>query len=141
MPEPKLEYTEYQSVLNLLNESSDTSYISDKGNTYGMQDNVYQELMKKEGKTLDTINNVIKYYKDNDYKNKEFVTMNFWEVLIRFNDIWLEMWDDVTSTAITGNINDTISFGSIIMKNDRPIYIGILIIIISIFMWFVIISD
>jgi hypothetical protein len=141
MPEPKLEYTEYQSVLNLLNESSDTSYTSDKGNTYGMQDNVYQELMKKEGKTLDTINNVIKYYKDNDYKNKEFVTMNFWEVLIRFNDIWLEMWDDVTSTAITGNINDTISFGSIIMKNDRPIYIGILIIIISIFMWFVIISD
>ena len=138
MPEPKLEYTEYQSVLNLLNESSDTG---DTKPLYVMQDNVYQELMKKEGKTLDTINNVIKYYKDNDYKNKEFVTMNFWEVLIRFNDIWLEIWNDVTSTAITGNINDTISFGSIIMKNDRPIYIGILIIIISIFMWFVIISD
>lgn len=138
MPEPKLEYTEYQSVLNLLNESSDTG---DTKPLYVMQDNVYQELMKKEGKTLDTINNVIKYYKDNDYKNKEFVTMNFWEVLIRFNDIWLEIWNDVTSTAITGNINDTISIGSIIMKNDRPIYIGILIIIISIFMWFVIISD
>jgi hypothetical protein len=136
MPEPKLEYTEYQSVLNLLNESSGSSEPIN-----GMQDNVYQELMKKEGKTLDTINKVIKYYKDNDYKNKEFVTMNFWEVLIRFNDIWMEMWDEISITGLKGNISDTISFGSILMKNDRPIYIGILIIIISIFMWFIILSD
>lgn len=132
MPEPKLEYMEYESVLNLLNETS---------NLYGIEDNVYQELMKKESKTLDTINNVIKYYKDNDYKNKEFITMNFWEVLIRFNDIWLEIWNDISTTNISGNINDTISFGSILMKNDRPIYIGILVIIISMFMWFIIISD
>lgn len=134
MPEPKLEYTEYESVLNLLNESSG-------GPSYGMQDNVYQELMKKEDKTLDTINNVIKYYKDNDYKNKEFVTMSFWEALIRFYDVWYEIWNDISNTAIKGNVNDTFSLGSIIMKSDRPIYIGILIIIISIFMWFVIISD
>lgn len=135
MPEPKLEYTEYQSVLNLLNESSNNEPIN------GMHDNVYQELMKKEGKTLDTINNVIKYYKDNDYKNKEFVTMNFWEALIRFYDIWYEIWIDISNNGLNGNINDIISFGTILLKNDRPIYLGILIIIISIFMWFVIISD
>lgn len=140
MPEPKLEYTEYQSVLNLLNESSDTGKAG-KELINEMQDNVYQELMKKEGKTLDTINNVIKYYKDNDYKNKEFVTMNFWEVLIRFYEIWYEIWNDISNTGINGNINDTISVGSILLKNDRPIYVGISIIIISIFMWFVIISD
>jgi cell fate regulator YaaT (PSP1 superfamily) len=50
----KLEYTEYQSVVDLINKAD--------------QDNVYQELIGKETKTLDTINRVVKYYNDNDYK-------------------------------------------------------------------------
>jgi hypothetical protein len=114
----KLEYTEYKSVVELINQSD--------------QDKVYQELMGKETKTLDTINKVIKYYNDNDYKNKEFVNMSFWELVIRFGDIWGEMYNDLLKNK---NILE------IFMKNDRPIYIGILLIIISIFILFIVLSE
>jgi hypothetical protein len=122
MPEPKIQYSEYQSVVDLLNKSD--------------QDSVYQDLMKKEDKTLDTINKVIKYYKDNDYKNKQFINMNFWEVILRFGDIWTEIYNDVSNTK-----KYDISLLSIFLKEDRPIYIGVVLIVISIFIMFIILSD
>ena len=50
-----LEYSEYKSLMDIL----------DRSNT----ENSYQDLMKKEEKVLDTVNNVIKHYKDTDIKN------------------------------------------------------------------------
>jgi hypothetical protein len=122
MPEPKIQYSEYQSVVDLLNKSD--------------QDSVYQDLMKKEDKTLDTINKVIKYYKDNDYKNKQFINMNFWEVILRFGDIWTEIYNDISNTK-----KYDVSLLSIFLKEDRPIYIGVVLIVISIFIMFIILSD
>jgi hypothetical protein len=122
MPEIKLEYSEYQSVVDILGKSD--------------QSNVYQDLMKKEEKTLDSVNKVIKYYKDNDYKSKEFLYMSFWELTIRFGEIWPELWSDITSSD-----PKNISFFNIFMKDDRPIYIGILLIIISVFLLFMMIVD
>ena len=122
MPEIKLEYSEYQSVIDILKKSD--------------QNNVYQDLMKKEEKTLDSINKVVKYYKDNDYKNKEFLNMSFWELTIRFGEIWPEIWNDIISSD-----PKYISFLNIFIKDDRPIYIGVLLIIISIFLLFIMIVD
>jgi hypothetical protein len=116
----KLEYTEYQSVVDLINKAD--------------QDNVYQELIGKETKTLDTINRVVKYYNDNDYKKKEFVNMSFYELVIRFGDIWGEIYSDFISMKSTNILN-------IFMKNDRPIYIGFLLIIISFFILFIYLSE
>lgn len=122
MPEPNIQYSEYKSVVELLNKSN--------------QDTVYQDLMKKEDKTLDTINKVIKYYKDNDYKNKEFINISFWEAVMRFGDVWTELYTDLSNTK-----NYDMSIIRIIMKDDRPIYVGITIIIIALIMLFIMISD
>jgi SNF2 family DNA or RNA helicase len=119
MSKPNIEYSDYESIIDILKNST--------------QDDVYQDLMGKEDKTLDTINNVIKYYKDVDYKKKQFINMSFSEIVIRFSEIYFEIFTDLSEKKL--------SILSILMKNDRPMYIGILLIIISFLMFFIIISD
>jgi hypothetical protein len=119
MPEPKIQYSEYQSVVELLNKTD--------------QDTVYQDLMQKEVKTLDTINKVIKFYKDNDYKSKQFIHLSFWEVIIRFGDVWSEMYADLSDPK---KINYNVLF-----KGDRPIYIGISLVLLGFMLLFILLND
>ena len=52
-----LEYSDYKSLVNTLEQSN--------------HDNTYQELINKEDKVLDTVNRVIKNYRDEDVKEKD----------------------------------------------------------------------
>lgn len=118
----KIEYGEYKSLLEIVNNEN--------------QDNTYEELMKKEKTTLDTVNKVIKYYQDNDIKNKSFANMSFYEVVIRTSEVWTDIFNDIVTWKSTrANILD------LIYKDDRMIYIGIFFIFVSLFIFFIVISD
>lgn len=111
-------YGEYKDILDIVNRNN----VEDS----------YQELMQKEGKVLDTVNNVVKYYRDEDIKNGEFINQGISTILTRFFDVWKEIIDDFTSNKKNKN-----SFIEIVSIDDRPIYIGITLIIIALFLFFI----
>jgi len=109
-------YGEYKEILDVVNRSN----VEDS----------YQDLMQKEEKVLDTVNNVVKYYRDEDIKNGEFINQGISTIITRYFDVFKEILDDFTS-------NKKKSFIDIISKDDRPIYIGITLIIIALFLFFI----
>lgn len=111
-------YGEYKDILDIVNRNN----VEDS----------YQELMQKEGKVLDTVNNIVKYYRDEDIKNGEFINQGISTILIRLFDVWKEIIDDFTSEK-----KNKKSFIEIVSINDRPIYIGITLIIIALFLFFI----
>lgn len=110
-----LEYSDYKSLVDTLKQSN--------------QENTYQDIMKKEATALDTINRVIKYYRDEDIKEKQFVNMPISFVVYRFFTVWIEIFDDL----VRGK-DDILS---IFNKDDRLVYIGVMFIILSICLYYV----
>lgn len=123
MPGPgKIEYGEYKSMLNMIESDN--------------QDNTYEELMKKEKNTLDTVNKVIKYYQDNDIMKKSFSNMTFYEIVIRTSEVWTDIFNDIVTWKSTKkNAMD------VFYKEDRLVYIGIFLIFVSFLLFFIVISD
>lgn len=109
-------YGEYKEILDIVNRSN--------------VENSYEELMQKEEKVLDTLNNVVKYYRDEDIKDREFINQGINTIITRYLDVWKEILDDFTS-------NPKKTYIDIISKDDRPIYIGITLIIIALFLFFI----
>lgn len=110
-------YSDYESVLELLNKD---------------ETNVYQDIMKKEKQSLDTMNNVMKTYNDAEYAKKQFVNMSYAETVLKFADT---LTDIVTDVRKTKHINEV---SAIFMKGDRLIFIGLFMVIMSVFIFFVI---
>ena len=118
MEKPNIEYSEYESVVELLKKSD--------------KDTTYLDLMSKEDKTLDTINNVVKYYNDHDFSKNNFVNLSYIETMFRFVDVWNNIIAELYKVRCIMDILP------IFTKNDRLIYIGILFVAISLFMFFII---
>lgn len=114
-----LEYSDYKSLVNTLEQSN--------------HDNTYQELINKEDKVLDTVNRVIKNYRDDDVKEKEFINHTISQVVYKFFNIWIEIFNDL----LNSDGNDIFD---IFTRDDRLVYIGIMFIFISIFLYYVEIS-
>jgi hypothetical protein len=114
----QLEYSEYNNIVEVI----------DKSNA----ENAYQDLMGKEEKVLDTVNNVIKYYNDNEIKDTQFINQSFSYLVQHF----FKTWSDI-GTEIIESKNLLNDFIYIIKKENRIFYIGIMFIIISIFLYLV----
>lgn len=112
----KLEYSDYKSLINTLEQSN--------------HDNTYQEMIGKEEKVLDTMNNVIKYYRDADVKEYEFINLSITQAVYRFFNIWIEIFNELIDRKNSEKIQ------TILMKDDRLVYIGIMLIIISICIYY-----
>lgn len=113
-----IEYSDYNSLISILDKSN--------------QDSTYQDLMSKEIKVLDTVNNVVNYYKDVDIKQNEFINKPISQIVYTFFSIWIDMYNEL----INGK-----NIMKILFINDRLIYIGITCIIISIFLYYIQISS
>jgi hypothetical protein len=122
MPASKIEYGEYKSLLDIIESEN--------------QDNTYEELMKKEKYTLDTVNKVVKYYQDHDIKNKTFANMSFYEIIIRTSEVWTDIFNDIINWKSTKK-----NALEVVQKEDRLLYIGIFLIFVSLFIFFIVISD
>ncbi len=117
-----IEYSEYKSLVDILEKSDN-------------HENTYQEVMKKETNVLDTINNVVNYYKDIDIKEKQFVNMNISYVVYRFFNVWGDIFKELVNTDV-----NKLNLLEVFTKDDRLIYIGVLFIMISIFLYYIEIS-
>lgn len=113
---PSLEYSEFESVVNLLNQSN--------------SDNVYQVLMQKEDKTLDTINNVIKYYTNNNIEKQLFINYSIQDIVAKFSETWKDVVNELKK------VKDVYEVYNIIMRKDRIVYVGLLFIMLGIFLFF-----
>lgn len=115
-----LEYSEYKTLVDILEKS-------------GNHETTYQDVMKKEDKVLDTLNNVTKYYRDDKTRETQFVNMPVHFVIFRFFNVWLDIYNELINT----NFKTIREFTKIFTKEDRLIYIGIFFVLISFFIYFV----
>jgi hypothetical protein len=118
LPEDNINYKE---LLNLLNKSDPKD--------------VYEELIKKEDKILDTINRVVNYSNEKELKDSEFMNKTITQ------HIYGLFW---TIKGIMGEFYRIKTFQDakqIFTKDDRIIYIGILLLCIAFFLFFVINSS
>lgn len=102
-----LEYSEYQDLVDILSRSN--------------VENSYQDLMKKEDKVLDTVNSVVKYYKENKH-DQYFFNRKVIEIVLGFFDEWSKIIQEI--------INGKFTLSSILSIN-RTIYVGMMIIILA----------
>lgn len=115
-----LEYSEYKSLIDILEISSN-------------HDTTYQELINKEDKVLDTVNNVIKYYRDDEIGKTQFWNLPVSLVAYRFFSVWKDIFDDI----VVGN---NFNILHVLNKDDRLVYIGVMLIFVSVFMYYIEIS-
>ena len=112
-----IEYGEYKEIIDVLQRTN-------------VEDN-YQDLMAKEDKVLETVNTVVKYYRDEDIKDGEFINQGLGRVIVRFLDVWKEIMNDFT------DVTRKKTAYSILTEGDRLIYIGLTLIIVALFLFFV----
>lgn len=112
-----LEYSEYKDIMSILDRSNN--------------DSTYSDLMKKETKVLDTINTVVKEYKDRNISSNEFLSRSisinialFWQDM---NLLIKELFD----------IQDISDIPNIFIKGERVIYFGFICIFLSIILFFI----
>lgn len=115
-----LEYSDYKDVLEILNRTN--------------HDKSYQDIMNKEIKALDTVNAVVKNYRDKSILNNEFINRSITENISRF---WLDM------NLMFKELFDIAEFSQIpkiLTKGDRVIYLGFICMALAVILFFVEIS-
>lgn len=112
-----LEYSEYKSLVDILEK--------------GDMDETYKELIKKEDKVLDTVNAVVNHYKDKKYKQRMFLHISLQELYTLFFLEWPMMIRDLSNAK---SMDDYIKA---FLVNNRPLYIGIMCVLVGMFLFFV----
>lgn len=112
-----LDYSEYKSIIDILDKSE--------------LDDSYKDLMKKEEKVLDTVNHVVNSYNDKKVKKKQFIHMSIYEIYNLFFLEWPAFMKDLTKAT---SINDVFK---LVLKNNRIIYIGIILVFTSVILFFI----
>lgn len=97
-------------------------------------EDIYEELLKKEDKVLDTVNRVVNYSNAEEVRQTEFENMSMNE--LTHNMFWTlqkigrEAWDIKT-------IQDVYR---VMFTGERKFYLGVVVVMVSLFLFFVIIS-
>lgn len=115
-----LEYAEYKDVVEILKRSN--------------HETSYQDLMQKETKVLDTVNAVVKNYRDDHINNQEFINRSIMENISRY---WMDM------NLMIKELIDIVSFSDIpgiLTKGERIIYFGCMCIFLAVIFFFIEIS-
>lgn len=116
-----LEYAEYKDVVDIIQRSN--------------HDMTYQDLMQKETKVLDTINAVVKQYRDQNIKDIEFINRGITENISRF---WLDMNLMLKELVDISSVTDV---AKVLKKGERIIYFGLICMSIAAILFFVEISN
>ena len=112
-----LEYSEYKAIMDVV-ETSDV-------------DNVYPDLMNKEHQVLDTVNNVVNYYRNTKQEEKQFLHKSLHEI---YNLMFLEVPLIMSELLKAKSIDDVTHT---LTKNDRLIYLGVMLVVLSIILFFI----
>jgi uncharacterized membrane protein YgcG len=115
------EYKEYDNLLELLNKSD--------------KETVYEKLLGKEEKVLDTVNRIIDHSNAQELKQKEFLNTPIKDII---RNLFLRMSSIILELQKASTFQDV---KAIISKHDRQIYIGLFLIIVSVFLFFIAVSS
>lgn len=110
-----LDYAEYTSFLETLQKSD--------------LENTYKDLISKEDKVLDTVNHVVNTLNERKIRDKSFTGMSLSEI---YHLLFLELPQMVKDFENMKSLDD---LPLILMKNNRPIYMGIIMVIMGIFLF------
>ena len=91
-------------------------------------DEMYQELMKKEGNVLDTVNRVANQMRTDATQADEFVNLPIVAVIHRVYTSVRAVMKDLPAARNAKQLRD------VIMRDDRRIYIGVLLICVALFL-------
>lgn len=114
------EYKEYKNLLNLL-EKSDVS-------------TVYEELIKKEENVLHTINRVANLKATEDQKKTDFLSMPMHQIILKLYATLKAIHHELLRVKSVKQVP------KIFLKDDRKIYLGIMLVILALFLFFICIS-
>jgi hypothetical protein len=87
--------------------------------------------------------NVYETNKDNNknYENNKIYNLSLLELSKKSSKVYIEIVNDLSAFFSKENKNKSMNeFGNIIVKNDNLLFIGILFIIISFFLWIIDVS-
>ena len=109
-----VEYSEYKNLTDIISKSN--------------HETTYQDLMQKEEKVLDTVNSVVKYYQEKKTNRTLFYKLSVIDMLHLFFTEWSLILADI-SKINSGNLKLSLA---LFTKNDRMIYIGIMLVFVAI---------
>jgi hypothetical protein len=112
-----IEYANYKEVLDVVTRTN----VEDS----------YQDLMAKESEVLDTVNNVVKYYRDRDIHESEFVNQDISRILQRFPEVWKETIEGLAKVSSYAELLNVVT------AKDHVIYLGITFIVLALFLFFI----
>lgn len=110
---------EYNDILNLL--------ASDKSG----KNEVYQQLLSKETNVLDTINRVANTKQKMDFQSTLFYNMSLIHLIAVFGNTWKNIFQEL---VIERRFKETLL---ILTMGERKIHLGIMIVILSIFLFLI----
>jgi hypothetical protein len=114
------DYMEYKNLLNLL-EKSDVS-------------TVYDELIKKEENVLHTINRVANLQSQEKSDKNDFTKLQLHQIIFKMMTTLKEIHEELLKSKSPKDVPN------IFMKDDRKIYLGIFLVILAMFLFFICIS-
>lgn len=93
-------------------------------------EHLYEELVQKEDRLLQTLNRVVDYSNKKEMESKEFINMPVKDVAKGFMSSMLELFEDLVKVKTANQLITAM------MKSDRIIYFGILVVIFSVILFF-----
>lgn len=112
---------DYKRLLLLLEKSNPTE--------------IYEKLMQKEDRVLDIINRVVNLSNQQELNQKEFMNKSLREHVSSFYLTMKRFANDIAKARTFKQISNEFK------KDERPMYIGVFLLLIAIFMFFIIISS
>lgn len=112
---------DYKQLLFLLEKSNPTE--------------IYEKLMQKEERVLDIVNRVVNVSNQQELANKEFMNKSLNEHVSSFFWTLKKLSYDLAKAKTFKQISNELR------KDERPMYIGVFLLLIAIFLFFVIISS
>ncbi len=96
---------------------------------------IYEKTINTEKNVLNTINRVIDHSNQKELKSKEFLNLSIKEHIFNLFKVLKSLINNIYKVR---NINH---FNKLFLKNETQIYVGMLIVIISLILFFIFISE
>ena len=117
---------EYENVLKLVEEKE------------GNKATIYQQLMEKEDKVLDVLNRMVEKDAKKSDKMLFFYNQSLIDITMKFSNNMVNIFEELFIERQFKSFNE---LQHILLDGDRKIYMGILVVLVGIFLFFVDISN
>jgi predicted CopG family antitoxin len=104
------------------------------------REDIYQELINKEKEVLDVVSRVASQDSHTKVSKELFPNLTFTEAIARFANVWTNIFTETVENASTGRMHN-LHPSTLLLKGDRKIYVGAMLVIIALMMFFISITQ